>query len=228
MKRNIILLVLFFILTVRQVPAQDANYWQSNYGPGGLLTPGATLANDNGRGFFYYNPALLAINPKSSVSLSASIYQYEWLKVKDGVGKGLDLKSRNFKINPQMVAGTIAFKKKKTFAFGYALMHNPVISYQTTQRQDKQMQVLDDSYSPGQEYYIGQFLAHNRVNHTAAIISAGVKLNRSFSVGLSAEGRIRSQDFFQDYTSRALINTPHPFFLNLSTLNRLINSPIHK
>jgi hypothetical protein len=207
MKRNIILLMLFFIFSVGQALAQDANYWQSNYGPGGLLTPGATLVNDNGRGFFYYNPALLAINPKNSVSLSANIYQYGRLKIKDGVGNGLDLKSSNFKINPQMVAGTIAFKKKKTFAFGYALMHNPVISYQTTQRQDKQMQVLDDSYSPGQEYYIGQFLAHNRVSHTSAIISAGVKLSKAFSVGLMAEGRIRSQDFFQDYTSRAMVNT---------------------
>jgi hypothetical protein len=213
MKWKIIIPVLLCCLTVTPAMAQDANYWQSNYGACGMLTPGSALANDNGKGFFYYNPALLAINPKTSVSLSSSVYQYESVKIKDGVGPGLNLRSRNLKINPQMAAGTIAFKKKKTFAFGYALIHDPVISYQTTQRQDKQMQVLDDSYSPGQEYYIGQYLAHNKINMTSAILSGAVKLNNKWSVGLMAEGRLRSQDFFQDINSRAYANPTDPTVL---------------
>lgn len=209
MKVNIVAALLCFVLAAN-ASAQDANYWQSNYGACGMLTPGSALANDNGKGFFYYNPALLAINPKTSVSLSASVYQYESVKIKNGVGTGLSLKSRNLKINPQLVAGTIAFKKKKTFAFGYALIHDPVISYQTTQRQDKQMQVLDDSYSPGAEYYIGQYLAHNRINHTSGVLSGALKLNPRWSVGLTAEGRLRSQDFFQDINSRAYVNQTDP------------------
>lgn len=208
MKYMIAAALLWYAMPGQLLRAQDANYWQSNYGPAGMLTPGAVIANDNNKGFFYYNPALLAINPKSSVSLSASIYQYESLVIKNGVGDKLDLAGKNFRINPQMIAGTIAFRKKKTIALGYALLHNPVLGFQTTQRQDKLMQVLDDSYSPGKEYYIGQYLAHNRINMTTAVLSAGIKLNRSWSLGLTAEGRIRNQDFFQNYTSRAFINLP--------------------
>lgn len=199
--------IFLFVVSTCRLMAQDANYWQSNYSPGGLLTPGAVVAYDNNKGFFYVNPALLAINPKSSVSLSANVYQLDWLAIKDGVGNGKNLRGISFKVNPQIISGTIAFKKNKTIALGYALLQNPVLRYRATQRQDAQMQVLSDSYSPGIEHYVGQYSTHNRVNQTTASGAIGLKLTNRWSVGLTLEGQIRTQDIYEQYSSRALINT---------------------
>jgi len=202
-------MIIFFLLTlsvITSIQAQDAHYWQSGFTPGGFLMPGAVIANNRDSGVFFYNPALLALNPKSSVSISANIYQYEHLNMKEGIGANNPLKSTRLRIVPQIVSGSIALKKKKTIAIGYALIHNTVLGYQATQRQDKKMDVLDNSYSPGQEFYVGQYAAHNKISQTIGVLSAGVKLNERLAIGFSAEGQVRSQDYFEDYRSRALIN----------------------
>jgi hypothetical protein len=38
-------LFLFIGLCYQQADAQNSHYWTSNYGPGGLMTPGATTAD---------------------------------------------------------------------------------------------------------------------------------------------------------------------------------------
>ncbi|WP_343669280.1 hypothetical protein [Chitinophaga sp.] len=194
---------LFFML--HEASGQDSHYWESGFSPGGFLLPGSVIANNRDSGLFFYNPALLAINPKNSVSISATIYELEHVNIQDGIASGKPLKSNKLRMVPQMVSGTIAFNKH--LSIGYALIHNPVLSYSVNQRQDKQMNVLDDSYSPGPEYYVGQYSAYNNVSQTIAVASAGIKLNEQLAVGLSAEGQVRSQSFFEDYKSRALINT---------------------
>ncbi|MFA6056894.1 MAG: hypothetical protein WC756_01755 [Taibaiella sp.] len=209
MKTSFTLIFLLCISTLT-LRAQDANYWQSNYGTGGLLTPGAVIAYDNDKGLFYYNPALMAINPKSAVTVSSNIYQLSRMSINDGIGSGKKLKNTNYRINSQMVAGTISFKKNKTFALGYALIHDPIINYQATQRREEPVAVLSDNYSPGKEYYVGQYTGLNRVNLTTGVGTASVKLNSHWSAGLTAEVRLRNQDKLDQYSSTALINTTDP------------------
>jgi hypothetical protein len=187
--------------------AQDANYWHSGFGPGGLLTPGATIVNDRDSGLYYYNPALMALRPKNSVSISTNLYKLGLYNIKDGVGAGKNLKSSGVQIIPLMVSGNLFFKGKKTIALGYSLVHDPVSNYQVTQRQDKKMNVLDDSYSPGIEDFIGQYASHNKVSNTVASGSLAVKLDENWSVGLTAEAQLRSQDYLEQYSARALINS---------------------
>ncbi|MDQ0106501.1 long-subunit fatty acid transport protein [Chitinophaga terrae (ex Kim and Jung 2007)] len=194
---------IFFILN--DANGQDSHYWESGFSPGGFLFPGAVIANNRDSGLFFYNPALLAIKPKTGVSISANIYEWEHVNIPDGIASEKPLRSNKLRIVPQMVSGTVAFKKN--ISIGYALIHNPSLSYKVNQRQDKQMNVLDDSYSPGAEYYVGQYAAYNSVNQTIAAASAAMKLSERLAVGLSVEGHIRSQDFSEDYKSRALINT---------------------
>ncbi len=116
------LLLLFIYLPAL---AQDAGYWQNGYQPGGMVTPGAVIASDNDSGFFYYNPALMALHPKTSVTVSANIYQYRAVKMKNGVGTGLDLKGKSARIIPQLVSGTILVNRKNNLTVGYALITQP-------------------------------------------------------------------------------------------------------
>lgn len=199
------------LLLAMYVRAQDAQYWQNGYQPGGLITPGAVIASDNDSGFFYYNPAIMALHPKTSVTASANIYQYRSLKVKNGVGTGLDLRGRSMRIVPQLVSGTILLNRNNGLSVGYALVTQPLMNFQTTQRQDKQMNVLNDSYSPGNEFYVGQYAAHNHSSRTMASLAAAVKVSERLAIGFTAEGQLYNQDFAESYSSRALINVDTDF-----------------
>ena len=199
--------LLMVLLFTQALKAQDANYWSSNYNPSGFLTPGAVIAFNRDSGVMFLNPALLAYSTKNTASINASIYQYGRINVKNGAGTGLDLKSTSASIIPQMISATISLKGKHPFTLGYALTHNPVITYRANQQRDATLNVLDDSYSPGNEYFLGQYKNVNSINETSGLISGGFKASDHFAIGLSAEGLIRQQDYDYDVSSRALYNT---------------------
>src|ERR1700744_3653714 len=186
-----------FLLLPMAVLAQDAHYWSDSYGPGGFLAPGAVIANNRDSGVLAYNPALLAYTRKSSASISGNLYQYESVRVRDGVGTGLDLTSRNGSVIPEAGAGIFAFRG---FVVGYALVRNPVSVYSVSQRRDAHLDVLDDSYSPGLENYVGQYSAQNNVTETSGLVSLGFKASRRLALGLTTEGQVRSQDYSTNFS----------------------------
>lgn len=208
MKKHLFLPVLLCLLAPGRPQAQDANYWFAGYNPGGYFTPGAVIAFNGDSGVLFYNPALLAYERHNSASISGNLYQYESSTIKDGVGTGLDLKSSGTNIIPLVGAGMTAFHGKYPFVLGYAILRDPVSTYEATQRRDAVFNVLPDNVSPGPETYIGQYSTQNFITHVAGILSVGFKLGQHFSAGFSVEGRVRRQSFNESFTSRALYNVP--------------------
>jgi hypothetical protein len=186
--------------------AQDANYWTPEFGPGGFLSPGSVIAYNRDSGVVFYNPALLAYSHKSTASITGNVYQLESIRYKNGAGTGLDLSYTNGSIIPLIGSGTVAFKGKHPFSIGYALIRNPITSFSATQRKDALMNVLSDTYSPGPEEYVGQISENNNISETSAILSGGIQLNEHWAMGFWVEGLFRKQNYFQDFTSRALYN----------------------
>ncbi|MEX6686469.1 hypothetical protein QTN47_03135 [Danxiaibacter flavus] len=186
--------------------AQDAHYWSTDYSAGGFFLPGAAIANNKDSGVYFYNPALIGVSPKSTISINASLYQYESIKIKNGAGTGYDLKSGVASSVPQMLSGSFAFKGKKPVTIAYALIRSPNLSYQATQRRDEKFNVLDDSYSPGSEYFIGQYVTQNLVSETSGQISTGFKLDKHWSVGITMDGNLHKQNYNVTYNARALVN----------------------
>jgi hypothetical protein len=190
-----------------QLAAQDANYWTADYGPGGFLTPGSVIAYNRDSGVFFYNPALLAYTNRNSASITGNLYQFESINIQNAVGSGLNLSSSNASIIPIMGAGSIAIHGPKPFVIGYALIRNPVSTFQSTQRKDAVFNVLNDSYSPGSEYFVGQYSLENQITETSGLLSVGFKLNSAFSAGFTAEGQVRKQTYNEAFSSRALYNS---------------------
>jgi len=201
------LIVASLLLFTLCAKAQNGHYWFPDYGPGGFLTPGAVIANNRDSGVLFYNPALLANVLENSASVSGNVYQYGAIDIKNGIGAGLDLKSVNTSIVPLMAANVLHLKLKKPFTIGYALINTPMLNYLVTQRKDAKFNVLNDSYSPGPEYFLGQYTAQNSINETSLILSAGYKVSSRLSLGLTAEGQIHKQTYSETYSARALINT---------------------
>ncbi|WP_447640468.1 MULTISPECIES: hypothetical protein [Chitinophagaceae] len=201
-------LLLLLCASVCYSYAQDANYWSNSYNPGNFFVPGAVLTYNRDSGVFFYNPALLAYETKNSASFNGNLYQYRSDKIRNGAGNGLDLNSSNASIVPLLVSGTIALKTKKPFAISYGLIRNPIENFQSTQRKDTKMNVLDDSYSPGNEVYVGQIASQNKITQTSAFANVGFKISSRWALGFSIEGQIYQQDLSESYSSNALLNAP--------------------
>lgn len=191
--------------------AQDANYWSAGYGPAGYFMPGSVIAQNRDSGVLFYNPALLVNTAGSTSSLSGTIYQWQSIFMKDGLGTGLHLRSQGTSIVPMVASHAVPFiKKKLPFTLAYAIVHTPVIDYGVSQQKDVVQDVLNNSYSPGAETFIGQYKSANRVDHTSFQLAGGMRLNKRISVGLTAEAFVRKQSTTVDYVGRAIMNPAGP------------------
>ncbi len=200
--------VLFLVCSCSRVHAQDSNYWASNYGSGGFMTPGATVADIKDSCVYFYNPALLAIRPKTALEFSASLYQYESTRIIDALGKGKDLLSRQASTSPQMHSGSFELKNNKRLVLAYALIHTHILNDRVNQRQEKKMNVLNDAYSPGAEYYLGQYSEINQISEIGWSLSAGYRVSKKLYVGATLAGPIRTQSFDLSYSGRAQQSLP--------------------
>jgi hypothetical protein len=208
MKRSMLFLSVLLSL-LQPAFAQDAHYWSNNYGPGVFLTPGSVIASNRDSGVLFYNPALLTLSNKNRIaisSISANIYQLESINIKNGAGTGMNLRSRSVRIIPQMLSGSISLGNKAPVVIGYALINAPGLRYQTSQRRDDKFNVLDDSYSPGTEYFVGDYVAENRVSETTALLGTGFSISPRLSAGFSMEAEIHQQHYNVSSNARALAN----------------------
>jgi hypothetical protein len=217
MNKKLTLIILFLIWCVNAI-AQDTHYWSDDYSTAGFIVPGAVIANNRDSSVLFYNPALLAFSKKNSASFSGNLYQLQNIYIKNGVGKGKNLSSTNPAIIPQIISGVIHIKGDKPFTIGYALTHNDVLNYNVSQQKDGSFNVLSDSYSPGPEYFLGQYQMQNRISETSGIFSAGFKLADNLALGFNTEGTIHNQFYDNDYSARAFINdgsaSPFPPYTN--------------
>lgn len=224
MRKILTTLILSFLLL--GVLAQDANYWSTSYGAGGFFVPGATIAKNGDSGVLFYNPALLAFNTKNASNISGSIYNLNQINIKNGAGEGLNLRQTYTNIMPVIASNTIYLKLKKPITFAYAIMYNPVFQFQTSQRRDELINVLDDSYSPGKEFYIGQYVHGNTINETSAMFAFGKSVNKKLAIGFSGTFNTRRQYFNHNITARAFINDNSSLFQKLVTVseNYVVNT----
>lgn len=225
-KTNFILLPFFLcsLLTVSSTRtfSQDAHYWSSAYGPAGYFVPGASISHNRDSGVLFYNPALLATTTQVSSSISGNVYQWNTILLKNGAGQGLDLRSRSTQIVPLVASHAVPYLKNKwPVTLAYAIVHTPIIHYRTSQRKDVIQDVLDNSYSPGPETYLGIFSAENQMEQTSFQLAAGIKLNRQLSAGLTLEGITHRQNFTQDVNAKALVNASgNPTFPPISGVSQ--------
>ncbi len=187
--------------------SQDANYWNNQYSAGGYFLPGSVVANNSDSGVLYINPALLVNSKITLLSANATIYHADKIKIKDGAGKGFDLKSSNAGAIPTMVSGNFRLPfKNKNIIIAYGIIQPPSFSYAASQRRDEKANVLNDSYSPGDETFVGQYLAQNDFNDFRLVASAGWKLSNKLSIGVTLEGSRLSHEQNFNYYARAIVN----------------------
>ena len=130
------LLLLIFSLGRQEAKAQVNNYWTENFGKFSILLNGSVVGSVDDLGAVYYNPARLRHDVESAFTLNTKAYQFNSIKIKDGVGEGLDLKNSAFRGVPSMVAGQFSLKKLPRHTFAYSFLTRANVSSNFFVRQE--------------------------------------------------------------------------------------------
>ena len=155
--RKIYILLFTLSLCINILFAQDTHYWTNQFGPKGSILGNSIFGSVKDNSSIYYNPGYLALVDSDNISISASVYQYDMLTIKDGAGSGYDLNSNQTQILPSLVSGTFQFKKHKKHKFGYSILTKNQTGIKASSRIDKELNVIPEYNTAGDEEFIGQF-----------------------------------------------------------------------
>ena len=84
--------------------AQDTHYWTLQYGSRSSLLGGAVVGGVRDNSAVYYNPGALVLSDTSAISVSANAYQFDQLKMDNGAGTNINLKSGQTQIIPLIIS----------------------------------------------------------------------------------------------------------------------------
>ena len=87
--------------------AQDSHYWTNQFGNRARLLGGAVIGSATDLSAVYYNPGAIALEDDPELLLSANVFQYSRLTVKDALSPGQDVSSSRFNLSPSLFAGEI-------------------------------------------------------------------------------------------------------------------------
>jgi hypothetical protein len=103
--------------------AQDAHYNSQQPDSKSTLNGGTGTAGARELSAAYYNPGIIALFDKSNLGLSGNLYAIDFIKLRDGTGRGGDLSGSNFQVIPSLFAGTFKWKKHPKFTTTYAYIN---------------------------------------------------------------------------------------------------------
>ena len=78
---NKLIISFFILLFTTSVTAQDAHYWNIQYGTRSTLLGGAVIGSVSDLSATFYNPGAVALFPDQSFVLSARVYQVESISI---------------------------------------------------------------------------------------------------------------------------------------------------
>jgi hypothetical protein len=186
--------------------AQDTHYATAQFGARSALMGGAVIGSVKDNTAVFYNPAGLGYIDSSVLSINATAYQIENIRIYNAVGAQKDFKSSQLGSVPLLVGGMLPTGKRK-LKIGYSIMSAVNFNFKATARIDDKLPVVDDAESPGNEEFIGQASIDSKLNELAVALGGGYKLNEKWSVGLSNLFFIRSLSFSRATYSRFFLNT---------------------
>jgi hypothetical protein len=133
------------------VQGQAGNHWTEQFGNRSMLLSGAVIGSVSDLGLVFYNPARLALVEKPAFVLTAKAYQWDRLKLQDGLGEGVDLKDTNFGGAPTLAAGAFTAPFLEGHKFAYAFLTRRRDETDVFLRTERSGDILEGF--PGEEFF---------------------------------------------------------------------------
>lgn len=197
------LLGLGLLLAVQHTTAQN-NYWTQQYSAYTSLTGGTGMSNATDNSVFYYNPGAIGFIDTASINISANLYAYDRVRLKNGAGKGLDLVSNKMNVHAQVLAGNLYFRKASRFRFVYGYLMRNFNRFDFEQSVSRMGDFIPAA--PGNEFYNAKFDYTFSNSEYWGGIGIGYRINDHISVGLGHYGGYINtrNSHYQDLTVDAI------------------------
>ena len=112
---------LLLMLIENYTYAQGGHYWAENFGNKSMLLSGTVNASVSDLGAVYYNPGRLGQIENPAFIINAQVYEWETVKIEDGINEGVDLNQSKFGGVPSLLAGTFKLPFAENHHFAYRI-----------------------------------------------------------------------------------------------------------
>ena len=142
-----------------------------------------------------------------SISINASAYQVQHIRIQNAIGQKADFKSSSLGSVPLLLSGMVK-TKNPIWKVGYAIVHPVAFDFKATARLDGLYPVVNDAESPGDEAFIGQESIVSSISEITVALGVAKKLSEHWSLGLSNLFTARSQSYIKATLARFFLNNP--------------------
>jgi hypothetical protein len=182
------LTVLFLLPFVSS--GQSYNYWTRSFNEESSLVSGAVVGGGSGPSAIYYNPASISEITQSKFTLNASLFSFDFINIKNGLGDGIDINSTRGNIKPRFISYMIQLKKYPNWSYQFAYLNNENTRVELTESVDRQMDIL--TQLPGDERYFAIYQASNYFRDDWIGMGGSVRLNTKIFLGFAFFVTIKS------------------------------------
>ena len=172
------------------VLAQDAHYWNIQYGTRSTLLGGAVIGSVSDLSATFYNPGAVALFPDQSFVLSARVYQIETISIEDGAGAGRELDYSTIVPSPSFVAFDFKFDFLGDARLALSLLSRQRMDFEFRTRLIDSLDILPE---PGKEDFAGGLSLERNFDEVWGGLTYSSKLNDLIGFGVTGYVAYRSQ-----------------------------------
>lgn len=162
---------------------QSHNYWTRSFNEESSLVSGAVVGGGSGPSAIYYNPAGISEITQSKFTLNASLFSFDFINIKNGLGDGISINSTKGNIKPRFVSYMIHLKKYPNWSYQMVYLNNENTRIDLIESVDKQIDILNEV--PGDERYFAIYQTSNHFRDDWIGMGGSVKLNEKLFLGLA-------------------------------------------
>jgi len=116
--------LLFIILTLYQLTAQDRQFWDQAVGGRTGLLGGIAVAGVRDYGATFYNPGALSFLSQNKLNFSFNMYGIKDFQFINGGGPGIDSRYTRVSLYPASLAGSLPFLGDSLNRYSYMIYAN--------------------------------------------------------------------------------------------------------
>jgi len=193
---------LLLLLSATIALAQDAHYWDAQYGTRSQLLGGLVVGAPNDLSTTFYNPAWLALEDQPSVLLTTKTFEAYTLKVENGFGNGTEPTSTKVTPSPGFFGAKFSTNlnnDKVAVAFSY--LQKVKFDYNASG-----VRVDSDAAPPtdGNFWFSGEAYKVTAVSEYWAGVTFAKRIGDNVYAGVTPFGALRNQSYRSQISAKGM------------------------
>lgn len=201
--------LLFIILNLYQLTAQDRHFWDQAVGGRTALLGGIAVGGVRDYSATFYNPGALSFLSKESMSFNFNMYGIKDFSFINGGGPGIDSRYTRVSLYPASLAGPLPFLGDSLNRFSYMIYSTGYSYVRISERYEGYSDVIptrSGSAFEGDEYLINQGKIDVLLSEVTVGFGYSKKIADNVGVGFTLLGAYRDQTKIR-YESYAAYDT---------------------